>query len=99
MGGMETHGMAIFNMECGSVTTKWNWPSSSFIVLCFVGKKGYYISFDILELSGEVGRSWRYCNARPTHDRAGASSWTLSPDKNQFNIEETTWISYQILSW
>ena len=23
----------------------------------------------------------------------------LSPDKNQFNIEETTWISYQILSW
>ena len=25
-------------------------------------------------LSGEVGRSWRYCNARPTRDEAGASS-------------------------
>ena len=51
------------------------------------------------EFSGEVSRSWRYCNARPTRDRAGASSWTLSPYKNQFNIEEGTWPSYQILSW
>ena len=51
------------------------------------------------QISGEVSRSWRYCNARPTRDRAGASSWTLSPYKNQFNIEEDTWSSYQILSW
>ena len=29
---------------------------------------------DLLVLSGEVGRSWRYCNARPTRDEAGASS-------------------------
>ena len=27
-----------------------------------------------LGLSGEVGRSWRYCNARPTRDKARASS-------------------------
>ena len=32
-----------------------------------------------LGLSGEVGRSWRYCNARPTRDGAGSSSWTTSP--------------------
>ena len=49
--------------------------------------------------SGEVSRSRRYCNAWPTRDRAGASSWTLSPYKNQFNIEDGTWPSYQILSW
>ena len=49
--------------------------------------------------SGVVGRSWRYCNARPTRDRAEASFWTPSPYKNQFNIEEVTWTSYQILSW
>ena len=54
--------------------------------------------FDHL-FSGEVSRSRRYCNAWPTHDRAGASSWTPSPFKNQFNIEEGTWPSYQILSW
>ena len=53
----------------------------------------------VFGISGEVGRSWRYCNARSTRDRAGASSWTLSPAKNQFNIEEDTWSSYQILSW
>ena len=52
-----------------------------------------------LGLSGEVGRSWRYCNARPTRDEAGASSWTSSPCKNQFNIEGGTWPPYQILSW
>ncbi len=46
-----------------------------------------------------VSRSKRYCNAWPTRDKAGASSWTLSPVKNQFNIEEATWTSYQILSW
>ena len=50
-------------------------------------------------LSGEVGRFWRYCNARPTRDKAGASSWTSSPCKNQFNIEGGTWPPYQILSW
>ena len=50
-------------------------------------------------VSGEVGRSWRYCNARPTRDEAGASSWTSSPCKNQFNIEGGTWPPYQILSW
>ena len=49
--------------------------------------------------SGEVSRSRRYCNAWPTRDKAGASSWTSSPYKNQFNIEESTWLSYQILSW
>ena len=49
--------------------------------------------------SGEVGRSWRYCNVRPTRDGVGASSWPPSPFKNQFNIEENTWFSYQILSW
>ena len=27
-----------------------------------------------IQISGEVSRSWRYCNARPTRDRAGASS-------------------------
>ena len=52
-----------------------------------------------LGVSGEVGRSWRYCNARPTRDEAGASSWTSSPCKNQFNIEGGTWPPYQILSW
>ena len=52
-----------------------------------------------LGISGEVGRSWRYCNARPTRDEAGASSWTSSPYKNQFNIEGGTWPPYQILSW
>ena len=51
------------------------------------------------DVSGEVGRSWRYCNARPTRDEAGASSWTSSPCKNQFNIEGGTWPPYQILSW
>ena len=50
-------------------------------------------------ISGEVGRSWRYCNVRPTRDGVGASSWPPSPFKNQFNIEENTWFSYQILSW
>ena len=25
---------------------------------------------DLLVFSGEVGRSWRYCNARPTCDEA-----------------------------
>ena len=50
-------------------------------------------------VSGEVGRSWRYCNTRPTRDEAGASSWTSSPCKNQFNIEGGTWPPYQILSW
>ena len=50
-------------------------------------------------ISGEVSRSRRYCNAWPTRDEAGASSWTSSPYKNQFNIEESTWLSYQILSW
>ena len=49
--------------------------------------------------SGVVGRSWRYCNARPTRDGAGASSWTISPYKNQFNIEGGTCPPYQILSW
>ena len=29
---------------------------------------------NIFKFSGEVSRSWRYCNARPTRDRAGASS-------------------------
>ena len=62
------------------------------------------VTFRIVEkkdwsVSGEVGRSWRYCNVRPTRDGAGASSWTPSPYKNQFNIEENTWFSYQILSW
>ena len=33
----------------------------------------------IKSLSGEVGRSWRYCNTRPTRDRAGASSWISIP--------------------
>ena len=46
---------------------------------------------------GDVSRSRWYCNAWPT--RAGASSWTPSPYKNQFNIEQGTWPSYQILSW
>ena len=50
-------------------------------------------------MSGEVGRSWRYCNARPTRDKVGASYWTSSPYKNQFNIEGGTWPPYQILSW
>ncbi len=30
--------------------------------------------FYSFRVSGVVGRSWRYCNARPTRDRAGASS-------------------------
>ena len=54
---------------------------------------------NIYKFSGEVSRTSRHCNARPTRDRAGASSWTLSPYKNQFNIEEGTWPMYQILSW
>ena len=45
-----------------------------------------------------VSRSWRYCNARSTRDEAGASSWTSSPCKIQFNIEGDTWSPYQILS-
>ena len=48
---------------------------------------------------GEVSRALRYCNTRPTLDRTGASSCVPSPGKNQFNIEEGTWPSYQILSW
>ena len=44
------------------------------------------VTFRIVEkrdwrVSGEVGRSWRYCNVRPTRDGAGASSWTPSPYK------------------
>jgi len=49
--------------------------------------------------SGEVGLSQWYCNTGQTRDKAGASSWTSSPVKNQFNIEEDTWSSCQILSW
>ena len=50
-------------------------------------------------VSGERGWSWWYCNTRPTRDRVGASSRTLSPVKNQINIEGSTWLPYQILSW
>ena len=60
--------------------------------------KGYYgpgtnqmVGLDYIMISGEVGRSWWYCNTRPTRDKAGASSWTSSPFKNQFNIEGGTW--------
>ena len=60
--------------------------------------KGLEMIYALL-VSGEVGRSWRYCNAKPTREKAGASSWTFSPDKNQFNIEGGTWPPYQILSW
>jgi len=33
-----------------------------------------FVSHNSIKMSGEVGRSWRYCNARPTRDKAGASS-------------------------
>ena len=39
---------------------------------------------------GMWAESLRYCNARPTHDGAGASSYSPSPFKNKFNIEEGT---------
>ena len=39
---------------------------------------------------GMWAESLRYCNARPTLDGAGASSYSPSPFKNKFNIEEDT---------
>ena len=39
---------------------------------------------------GMWAKSLRYCNARPTLDGAGASSYSPSPFKNKFNIEEGT---------
>ena len=80
---------------------------------CFVtGKKPNHFSLSILfsaipallswssELS-DWGRSLtkQYCNTWSTCDDDGASSNLSSPTKNQFNIEENTWFSYQILSW
>ena len=50
-------------------------------------------------ISGAVGQFQQYCNAGPTPDKAGASSCTSSPYKNQFNTEGSTWLPYQILSW
>ena len=35
--------------------------------------KGLEMIYALL-VSGEVGRSWRYCNAKPTREKAGASS-------------------------
>ena len=39
---------------------------------CWMGDPFNFLN--IFKFSGEVSRSWRYCNARPTRDRAGASS-------------------------
>ena len=75
------------------------WPAIFYIFLWWKMVWFCWWCWGSLGLSGEVGRSWRYCNARPTRDEAGASSWTSSPCKNQFNIEGGTWPPYQILSW
>ena len=39
---------------------------------CWMGDPFNFLN--IFKFSGEVSRSWRYCNARPTRDEAGASS-------------------------
>ena len=58
-----------------------------------------FFSYHLVQcLGGEVGRSQQYCKAKPTLDKAGASSSTSSPVKNKFNIEGGTWPPYQILS-
>ena len=63
-----------------------------------LSRRGVFVRLSLCHEWG-VSRSWRYCNARSTRDEAGASSWTSSPFKNQFNIEGDTWSPYQILSW
>ena len=42
-------------------------------IRCWMGGDPFNF-LNIFKFSGEVSRSWRYCNARPTRDRAGASS-------------------------
>ena len=54
---------------------------------------GEMIGSDKSIISGEVGRSWRYCNVRPTRDGAGASSWTPSPYRNLKLIRTDTTLS------
>lgn len=77
------------------------WANTNLANLCrfgsFVWLQGTFLLSDAIV--GKWAESWRYCNTRPTRDKVGASSWPLSPDKNQFNIEGITWIPYQILSW
>ena len=59
----------------------------------FYNTKKYSLFFN-----GAVSQSLRYCNAKSTRDRASASTKNSNPVQNEFNIEEDTWSSYQILS-
>ena len=39
-----------------------------------IAENTLFTSQFVFGISGEVGQSWWYCNARSTRDRAGASS-------------------------
>ena len=58
------------------------WPNSRLVIffsLLFLDNTRVHAFIIAVKFSGEVSRSLRYCNARPTLDGTGASSWHPIP--------------------